>query len=216
MTAWLSIAIVGADMGGLAAAAALRRAGIDVTVYEQARQFARLGAGIQVGCNAMQVLRELGLEQRMRHEAKGGPIRAVTVRSADATVIDFDRQVPPRRGQPHQLIGHQPARRTQSLIRKELDGRPGRAVTSDRHQVSNGDAMFVTLNPGSVPAAVGMDEPLAQGRDNRHAPARMTIGKQLRGGEVEEPEILRRHDWLLHGPAMVVEAGVGASPVIRY
>jgi len=56
-------------MGGLATAAALLRAGVDVTVYEQARTFARLGAGIQVGCNAMQVLRGLGLEQRIRSAA---------------------------------------------------------------------------------------------------------------------------------------------------
>ena len=62
----LSVAIVGAGMGGLASAAALRRVGIDVTVYEQASQFVRLGAGIQIGCNAMKVLRGLGLEQRLR------------------------------------------------------------------------------------------------------------------------------------------------------
>jgi 6-hydroxynicotinate 3-monooxygenase len=69
MTAKLSVAVIGAGIGGLATAAALRRAGIGVTVYEQARQFARIGAGIQVGCNAMQVLRGLGLEQRMRRDA---------------------------------------------------------------------------------------------------------------------------------------------------
>jgi 6-hydroxynicotinate 3-monooxygenase len=65
----LSIAIVGAGMGGLAAAAALRHLGIDVTVYEQASQFARIGAGIQIGCNAMKVLRQLGLEQRLRAQS---------------------------------------------------------------------------------------------------------------------------------------------------
>ena len=65
----LSIAIVGAGMGGLATAAALRRVGIDVTVYEQAPQFARIGAGIQIGCNAMKVLRGLGLEQRLREQS---------------------------------------------------------------------------------------------------------------------------------------------------
>src|SRR5215468_6160033 len=62
----LKVAIIGAGMGGLATAAALRRVGIDVTVYEQASKFTRLGAGIQVGCNAMKVLRGLGLEQKMR------------------------------------------------------------------------------------------------------------------------------------------------------
>jgi 6-hydroxynicotinate 3-monooxygenase len=65
----LSIAIIGAGMGGLASAAALRRVGIDVTVYEQAAQFSRLGAGIQIGCNAMQVLRGLGLEQQLRRQS---------------------------------------------------------------------------------------------------------------------------------------------------
>ena len=63
------MAIIGAGIGGLACAAALERVGIEVTVYEQARQFRRLGAGIQIGCNAMQVLRRLGLEPRLRAEA---------------------------------------------------------------------------------------------------------------------------------------------------
>jgi salicylate hydroxylase/6-hydroxynicotinate 3-monooxygenase len=65
----LRVAIVGAGMGGLATAAALRRVGIEVQVFEQAQQFTRLGAGIQVGCNAMKVLRALGLEQRMRAQS---------------------------------------------------------------------------------------------------------------------------------------------------
>ena len=64
----LNVAAVGAGMGGRAAAAALRLKGVDVTVYEQAKQFARVGAGIQIGCNAMHVLRGLGLEQRLRSQ----------------------------------------------------------------------------------------------------------------------------------------------------
>jgi salicylate hydroxylase/6-hydroxynicotinate 3-monooxygenase len=65
----LSIAIIGAGMGGLASAAALRRVGIEATVYEQAAQFSRLGAGIQIGCNAMKVLREIGLESKLRQQS---------------------------------------------------------------------------------------------------------------------------------------------------
>lgn len=65
----LSIAIVGAGIGGLAAAACLRRAGIDVQIYEQATQFTRVGAGIQMTPNAMMVLRGLGIEERLREIA---------------------------------------------------------------------------------------------------------------------------------------------------
>src|SRR5204862_1720846 len=65
----LNVAIIGAGMGGLATAAALRKVGVDVTIYEQAKQFVRLGAGIQVGCNAVKVLRGLGLEQKMRSQS---------------------------------------------------------------------------------------------------------------------------------------------------
>jgi len=64
-----SIAVVGAGIGGLAVAACLRRAGMDVQIYEQATQFARVGAGIQMTPNAMMVLRGLGLEERLREIA---------------------------------------------------------------------------------------------------------------------------------------------------
>ena len=56
-----SIAIIGAGIGGLAVAAALRQAGIDSIVYEQAETFTRIGAGIQQSPNAMKVHRGLGI-----------------------------------------------------------------------------------------------------------------------------------------------------------
>jgi 6-hydroxynicotinate 3-monooxygenase len=65
----LSVAIVGAGIGGLTAAATLRRVGIEVQVYEQASKFARIGAGIQQAPNAIKVLRELGLEPHLRSVA---------------------------------------------------------------------------------------------------------------------------------------------------
>jgi salicylate hydroxylase/6-hydroxynicotinate 3-monooxygenase len=62
----LSIAIVGAGMGGLTAASTLRLFGFDVRVYEQASRFARIGAGIQMMPNSMKVLRRIGIEERVR------------------------------------------------------------------------------------------------------------------------------------------------------
>jgi salicylate hydroxylase/6-hydroxynicotinate 3-monooxygenase len=64
-----SIAVIGAGIGGLTAAALLERRGYDVQVYEQATRFARIGAGIQQSANAVKVLRSLGLEPRLRASA---------------------------------------------------------------------------------------------------------------------------------------------------
>src|SRR5215468_9764913 len=55
------IAIIGAGIGGLTVAACLLRLGFSVEVYEQASQFAPIGAGIQLTANAMKALGGLGL-----------------------------------------------------------------------------------------------------------------------------------------------------------
>jgi salicylate hydroxylase len=56
------VLVVGAGLGGLAAASCLMRAGFDVEVYEQAPALGEVGAGIQMSANPMHVLRHLGLE----------------------------------------------------------------------------------------------------------------------------------------------------------
>jgi salicylate hydroxylase len=56
------ILIVGAGLGGLAAASCLLKAGFDVEVFEQAPALGEVGAGIQMSANPMHVLRHLGLE----------------------------------------------------------------------------------------------------------------------------------------------------------
>jgi salicylate hydroxylase/6-hydroxynicotinate 3-monooxygenase len=61
-----AVAIIGAGIAGLTAAATLRRIGIKADIYEQAPAFARIGAGIQMNPNAMRVLRGLGLEEHIR------------------------------------------------------------------------------------------------------------------------------------------------------
>jgi len=61
-----SIAVVGAGIGGLTAAASLLQLGFGVELYEQAPQFAPIGAGIQLTANAMKALGGLGLIERLR------------------------------------------------------------------------------------------------------------------------------------------------------
>jgi salicylate hydroxylase len=59
------IAIVGGGIGGLAAALALVRRGIDVNVYEQASELRELGAGVQISPNGTRVLHALGLKEAL-------------------------------------------------------------------------------------------------------------------------------------------------------
>jgi salicylate hydroxylase/6-hydroxynicotinate 3-monooxygenase len=99
------IAVIGAGMGGLTAAAALRRFGFEVDVYEQAERFLRIGAGIQVASNPMKVLRSFGLEDKLRAKA----FQPQTKRSRDydtGTVRAFfdTSQVAARYGAPHMVM----------------------------------------------------------------------------------------------------------------
>jgi salicylate hydroxylase len=61
-----TIGIVGAGIGGLVAGIALQRAGHDVVVFEQARQFTRVGADINLTPNAVRGLDGLGVGEAAR------------------------------------------------------------------------------------------------------------------------------------------------------
>ncbi|MEU1344757.1 FAD-dependent monooxygenase [Streptomyces sp. NPDC005827] len=63
------IAIVGGGIGGLAAAAFLRRAGFSATVHEQAPALGEVGAGLVVAPNAVRLLRRLGVMERFLRRA---------------------------------------------------------------------------------------------------------------------------------------------------
>lgn len=60
------VAVVGAGIGGLSLACALRLRGIEVELYDQADELSQIGAGIQLTPNGTKVLRALGLEHRLR------------------------------------------------------------------------------------------------------------------------------------------------------
>jgi salicylate hydroxylase len=65
MARTLRIAVIGAGIGGLATACALRQRGFEVEVYERAAELGEVGAGLQLGPNAVKVLRALGIEQAL-------------------------------------------------------------------------------------------------------------------------------------------------------
>lgn len=62
--------IVGAGIGGLSAAIALHKVGIETVVYESSREVRAEGAGLGIGANAVQVMDALGLGSDLRQQGK--------------------------------------------------------------------------------------------------------------------------------------------------
>jgi 2-polyprenyl-6-methoxyphenol hydroxylase-like FAD-dependent oxidoreductase len=80
-------AVVGAGIGGLASAIALRRAGWEATVFERAPELRPLGAGLSIWPNGVRALRALGLGAIEQAATPSGG----ALRRADGSVLgQFD------------------------------------------------------------------------------------------------------------------------------
>lgn len=77
--------IIGAGIGGLSCAVALRMIGWDVVVYERARELREVGAGISIWANAMRALDHLGVGDAVR--AVGRTMTRAEFRRAGGRVI---------------------------------------------------------------------------------------------------------------------------------
>ena len=118
MASGIRVAIVGAGIGGLSAAAALRRRGVDAEVFEQAPALGEVGAGVALAANGLRLLDAIGVADaleaasstlgggyfQLREDgsfistirapgSQGGPTRVYGVHRAD--LIDVLRTVVP-------------------------------------------------------------------------------------------------------------------------
>ncbi len=81
----LRAVVVGGGIGGVAAAVALARAGIDVQVHEQAQQLTEVGAGVSLAPNGLRMLERLGVGEQVRRV--GARYAASELRLFDGRVV---------------------------------------------------------------------------------------------------------------------------------
>jgi salicylate hydroxylase len=88
----LRVVVIGGGIGGLTAARALLRRGLEVRVYESSPELKEIGAGVALGPNAMKALRSLDLEDPVRaigYHARAQLLRTWkgrTISKTDATL----------------------------------------------------------------------------------------------------------------------------------
>jgi FAD-dependent urate hydroxylase len=79
------VIVVGGGIGGLSAAIALRRIGVEAGVFERADELREIRAGLALAANAIRALGKLGLADAVR--GIGTPVRVAEIRSWRGEVL---------------------------------------------------------------------------------------------------------------------------------
>jgi FAD-dependent urate hydroxylase len=158
----LKVVVVGAGMGGLTAALALRQAGWAVEVYDRVPVLSAVGAGISLWSNGVKVLDRLGLGQGLA--AIGGRMERICYRSKSGeTLTDFslepllaavgERPYPVARADLQQLlldaVGTSSVRLGRECVGVEQDASSASAIFSDGSR-ARGDLVVAADGTHSV------------------------------------------------------------------
>ncbi|GAA5821892.1 hypothetical protein JCM3770_002648 [Rhodotorula araucariae] len=136
------VVIVGAGLGGLAAAMAMHYAGYEVVVYERIKKFLRLGDSLGVGENALRLLTRWGVRDKLVAIGNKSPV--MHIRRWDTGEIIATQRLMDMAG----YIGHRGDYHAAFFSRVEELGVPIHMGTAVK--AFDQDAPSVTLEDGTV------------------------------------------------------------------
>ncbi len=151
-------AIVGAGLGGLTCAIALRKRGIAVDVYEAANRIEETGAGLTLGLGAQHVFRVLGVQTEVAANAcPAGNLPFLHYRSGDVLLGAHDKGDGKGDDGTANLIRHIYRADLQKVLLAELQSLGGRTHTGCRltaFEQSSGEVVAQFANGQTTAAEV--------------------------------------------------------------
>ena len=150
----LRAAVVGGGLGGLAAAVALGRAGIDIEVHEQAQQLAEVGAGVSLAPNGLRMLERLGVGEEI--ERLGARYASTELRLPDGQAVAHE---PYQFTMPGQNMGIHRADLLALLASQLPPGtvRTGHRCTGFRQDDDSATAVFADGTTATADVVIGAD-----------------------------------------------------------
>ena len=150
----LRAVVVGGGLGGIAAALALVRAGIDVGVYEQAQQLAEVGAGVSLAPNGLRMLARLGVGEQVGRA--GARYVSAQLRFSDGSAV---RHEPDQFTRPGQNIGIHRADLLALLAGQLPPGtvRTRHRCTGFRQDAGSATAVFADGTTATADVVIGAD-----------------------------------------------------------
>ncbi|KAJ7679202.1 FAD/NAD(P)-binding domain-containing protein [Mycena polygramma] len=164
----LSVTIVGAGVGGLSAAIALRRSGHHVRIYEASQTNVEIGAGISTQANALRILKQWGVSRESLRPVDFDGVSdqfRFEKRSGNGTsLVDFTTR---RNSLCHRIDLHDALKR---LALGEGEGPPAQLVLDSKVVGCDPESGTITLGKGDI-----IHADIVLGADGIHSVVRTSI-----------------------------------------